>query len=52
METLREEKIEFWKSVLEEYNKDREGYNLVFRTKSARQEDDLDRVSRGEIPLR
>ena len=52
MKSLRDKKIEFWKSVLAEYDKDREGYDLVFRTKRARQNDDLDRVSRGEIPLR
>jgi len=52
MKSLRDKKIQFWKALLTEYNKDREGYDLVFRTKSERQEDDLDRVSRGEIPLR
>ena len=49
---LRDKKIEFWNALLSEYNKDREGFDLVFRTKEGRRQDDLDRVSRGEIPLR
>ena len=49
---LRDKKIEFWNALLSEYNKDREGFDLVFRTKEGRRQDDIDRISRGEIPLR
>jgi len=52
MKSLRDKKIEFWNALLTEYNKDKEGYDLVFRTTEGRRQDDLDRVSRGEIPLR
>ena len=52
MKSLRDKKIEFWNALLTEYNKDREGFDLVFRTTEGRRQDDLDRVSRGEIPLR
>ena len=52
IKSLRDKKIEFWNALLSEYNKDREGFDLVFRTNEGRRQDDIDRISRGEIPLR
>jgi hypothetical protein len=52
MKALRDKKIEFWNALLTEYNKDRNGFDLVFRTKEERRQDDIDRISCGEIPLR
>lgn len=43
---LREEKITFWRELLEKYKEDREGYNLSFRTKKGRIDKDLDRFSK------
>jgi len=45
VKSLREEKIAFWKKFLEEYKKDKEGYDLEFRTKAKRFHKDLDRFS-------
>ncbi|UCC18271.1 MAG: hypothetical protein JSV62_09135 [Promethearchaeota archaeon] len=42
---LREEKIAFWKRFLEEYKKDKEGYDLGFRTVATRFNKDLDKFS-------
>jgi hypothetical protein len=52
MKSLRDKKIEFWNALLSEYNKDRAGFDLVFRTNEGRRQDDINRISRGEIPLR
>jgi hypothetical protein len=52
IKSLRDKKIEFWNALLTEYNKDREGFDLVFRTNEGRRQDDLDRISHGQIPLR
>jgi len=43
---LREEKITFWKALLEKYREDKEGYDLGFRTKRGRFDKDLDRFSK------
>ncbi|MHA1376646.1 MAG: hypothetical protein ACTSR7_20385 [Promethearchaeota archaeon] len=51
MKSLRDEKIQFWNKFLELYRKNQEAYDLEFRTKEKRHQDDLDRISRGEIPL-
>jgi len=44
--SLRDEKIEFWNRILEEYNEDKEAYDLEFRTTSTRHKKDLDWVSK------
>ncbi len=49
LRALRDEKILFWKKVIEEYKSDKEGYDLAFRTKRTRQEKDLDMVSKIDI---
>ena len=43
---LREEKITFWKALLEKYREDKEGYDLGFRTRRGRFDKDLDRYSK------
>ncbi|MBY8991271.1 MAG: hypothetical protein KGD58_11000 [Candidatus Lokiarchaeota archaeon] len=46
LKSLREEKVSFWKRLFEEYKKDKEGYDLGFRTKRIRFDKDLDRASK------
>ncbi len=46
LKSLRDEKIGFWKTLIKEYGRDKEGYDLGFRTISLRQEKDLDRASK------
>jgi len=45
LRALREEEIIFWEKLFEEYKKDKEGYNLEFRTIATRFKKDLDRFS-------
>ncbi|MFX1417372.1 MAG: hypothetical protein ACFE9N_00480 [Promethearchaeota archaeon] len=45
LRTIREEEIIFWERLFEEYKKDKEGYNLEFRTTATRFKKDLDRFS-------
>ena len=47
--SLRGEKVEFWKRILEEYNRDKEAYDLEFRTKYRRYKKDLELVSKIDI---
>lgn len=49
LKSLRDEKIEFWKKVFEAYKGDKEAYDLEFRTKQTRRENDLDRFSKIDI---
>lgn len=46
LRTLRDEKIMFWEKLFEEYKKDKEGYDLGFRTIVTRQEKDLENASK------
>ena len=46
MRSLRDEKIEFWNRIFQLYQKDKEAYDLDFRTKHLRREKDLDRASK------
>ena len=45
LKLLRDEKITFYKRLFEEYKKDKEGYDLEFRTKATRFKKDLDKFS-------
>ena len=45
LRAMREEEIIFWKRLFEQYKKDKEGYNLEFRTTATRFKKDLDRFS-------
>lgn len=49
LKSLRDEKIEFWKKVLEKYKEDKEAYDLEFRTKQTRRQSDLDKFSKIDI---
>lgn len=43
--SLRNEKIEFWDRILEQYNEDKEAYDLEFRTQRTRHKTDLEKLS-------
>jgi hypothetical protein len=49
LKSLRDEKIRFWKRVFEMYKKDKEAYDLEFRTKQTRRKKDLDKFSKIDI---
>ena len=49
LKSLRGENIEFWKGILEQYNEDKEAYDLEFRTTSTRHKKDLEWVSKIDI---
>lgn len=49
LRSLRDEKIAFWKEILEKYKEDKEAYDLEFRTKHTRRKKDLDRFSKIDI---
>ena len=49
LKSLRDEKIQFWKSFFEKYKEDKEAYDLGFRTKAARRKSDLEKFSKIDI---
>ncbi len=46
LKSLRDEKVAFWNGILEQYNEDKEAYDLEFRTTSTRHKKDLEWVSK------
>jgi len=49
LKSLKDEKIAFWNRILEQYNEDKEAYDLEFRTTSTRHKKDLEWVSKIDI---
>lgn len=46
IKSLRDEKIQFWNKIFQLYKKDKEAYDLEFRTKATRHKKDLNRASK------